>query len=55
MHQIRTKGDESFDDIYQVTKYIRSPKGRVEFDANEDQGWSPQIFKHHEGYGIIET
>jgi hypothetical protein len=55
LHQIRTKGDESFTDIYDVTWNINNPARHWDFNLNAEQRYNPRIFKHHEAYGIIES
>jgi len=55
LHQIRSKGDESFDDIYSVVWYIRNPKGYTGFNLNGEQVCNPRVYKQHDAYGIIET
>jgi len=53
LHQLRTKGDESFKDIYGVTWYINNKGDNIDFNLNADQVCNPRIYKHHENYGII--
>jgi len=55
LHQLRTKGDEEFDDIYKVTAYICNPAGQYHYDNNAEQAYSPRVYKHHESFGIIAT
>jgi len=55
LHQIRTKGDETFKDIYEVTWHILNPKRQWDFNLNADQKFNPRVFKHHEPYGTIEN
>lgn len=56
LHQIRTKGDETMTDIYDVTWYLPNPDRRwADFNFNADQKFNPRVFKHHEPYGVIET
>jgi len=55
LHQLRTKGDEDFQDIYKVTFYICNPAGQFHFDNNAEQAHFPRIYKHHESYGVIPT
>lgn len=55
LHQIKTKGDESFNNIYDVTWWIPNPKLQISFNINGEQPYNPRVYKHHEAYGIIAT
>lgn len=55
LHQLRTKGDESFADIYGITWYINNNNHNLDFDLNAEQVCNPRIFKHHEEYGVVKT
>jgi hypothetical protein len=52
LHQIRTKGDEDFKEIYEVVPYLPDYNQRTNFDANADQKAEPRLFKSH---AIFET
>lgn len=56
LHQIRTRGDEDFADIYDVTKfcpmYISSFPG---YEIDVEQKAKPRIFKSHSSYESIPT
>lgn len=54
LHQIRTKGDESFDDIYGVSWVIMNPSRQMNFNLNADQKFNPRLFKSHEAFGVID-
>jgi hypothetical protein len=47
LHQIRTKGDESFKDIFDVTWFIQVPKLAANFNFNNEQVCNPRIYKCH--------
>jgi len=47
LHQIRTKGDESFNDIYDITWFIQFPKFADRFNFNDEQVCNPRIYKCH--------
>jgi len=49
LHQIRTKGDETFSDIYEVTWWLPYKFNKFEFDYNQKQPFGPpRILKTHE-------
>lgn len=53
LHQIRTKGDESFYDIYAVSWVILNPTRQLNYNLNADQKFTPRVFKSHEAFGVI--
>lgn len=54
LHQIRTKGDDSFERHHDLIWYIQNPK-KPAFDLNADQKWTPRLFKTHQLYGKLQT
>lgn len=56
LHQIRSKGDENFNDIYVATQVILNPKSQMfDTNVNREQAFNPRVFKHHEEFGVIPT
>lgn len=55
VHQLRTKGDENFKDIYGVTCFIPTENDQGNFNVNAEQVCNPRIYKFHLNYGIIKT
>jgi len=55
LHQIRTKGDETLRDIYDVTWCMLNPSRQWDFNLNAEQKFTPRVFKHHEPYGVIQS
>jgi len=54
LHQIRTKGDETFEDIYDVTWYLPDYFHKLDIDLSRDQpSGGGRIFKSHAHYENI--
>lgn len=47
LHQIRTKGDTSFDKHYKVVWYIQRLT-KAYFNLNAEQGYNPRLYKCHQ-------
>jgi len=53
VHQIRTKGDENFSDIYDVVPFLPTYNQKLNFDPDADQVANPRVFKSHMLYENI--
>lgn len=53
MHQIRTKGDETFEDIYKVTWWLPYRYVKYDMDLNAEQVANPRIYKCHDRYDMV--
>jgi hypothetical protein len=53
LHQIRTKGDEDFKDIYAVTWWLPYRYVKYDLDLNAEQKANPRVFKSHDRYDMV--
>jgi len=53
LHQIRTKGDEDFKDIYKVTWWLPYKSMKYDIDLNAEQVANPRIYKCHDIYDLV--
>jgi len=53
LHQLRTKGDENFEEIYDQIPFLPPPGMKVHHDLNADQSAVPRVYKSHSLYEDI--